>query len=76
MVEINLIKIEDGVVKIECIPERNLNEKFILEIDPIHKKILSTTRKKDVYVSHAAYRIYKEYEENNKIPQQTVAVWY
>lgn len=32
MVEINLIKIEDGVVKIECIPEINLNEKFVTVI--------------------------------------------
>ena len=40
MVEINLIKIEDGVVKIECIPERNLNEKFILELDPDRKSVV------------------------------------
>lgn len=77
MVEMKLIKTdnEKSMAYFHCLPELDENQAFDLEVDFENKKINFCSIKQNVYVAHAAWKVYDIFEETGKIPEKATAIW-
>lgn len=77
MVDIKLISLKEHIAEIECVPNGDNNKKFKLTLDCLKRRIIRTDIEitDNPFVSHAVYRVYKEYKNTNTVPDYCTVVW-
>lgn len=75
MVEIFLIEQNNEFVKVRGVPEQDESKSFIIVVDAKNRKIIENEYEMNNHIAHTAFKVYREYKKNKKIPSHMMVIW-
>lgn len=75
MVKIKNIKLNDGLISMDCYKEGNYNEYFHLIVDADNFEVISTTLSRPSIYSRQAVAKVMSLAQQGPLPNEAVSVW-